>query len=567
MPPVPSAGARAIAGRKETCSTFRVEFNLADLFEAAVDAFGDRQYIVAGGTRRTYAQLEERANRLAHHLAAQGIGPGDHVGIYALNSVEWVETAWAVFKLRAVWININYRYVEDELRYLFANADLKALVHQRQYGPNVAALLPELPELRHVIVIDDDSREPDPVHDAVGFEEAIAAGSPERDFPPRSGEDLYILYTGGTTGLPKGVVWPHRNVFFALGGGIDALTRERVTRPEQMVEKGRAAGGQLTFLPIAPLMHGATQWAVMGQSFVGNKIVLVPKFDPHEVWRLVEAERVNMLMITGDAMGRPLIEALEDPGASYDLSSLIGLTSTAALFSQSVKDDFFRHFPNLVMTDAIGSSESGNNGLSMISKDTTAMRSGPTVTSLGDTVVLDEDLRPVQPGSGVIGKIARSGDIPIGYYNDPVKTAEVFVDVDGVRYVMPGDFATVEADGTITLLGRGSICINSGGEKIFPEEVEAVVRSHPDVMDAIVVGAPDERWGQRVAAIVEPRPGHDAPGLEALQEHCRRHVAGYKVPRQLHVVDRIVRSPAGKPDYRWASSVVTGGGEQDRQGT
>lgn len=535
-----------------------MEFNLADLFEASVDAFPDREYLVADGKRLTYGGLEARANRLAHHLAAQGIGPGDHVGIYAFNSTEWVETAWAVFKLRAVWININYRYVHDELRYLFANADLKALVHQRQFSPNVAELVPELPGLAHVVVVDDDSGEPDPVADAVDYEQALQGGSPERDFGPRSGDDLYILYTGGTTGLPKGVVWPHRNVFYALGGGIDAMSGERVVRPEQMVEKGRALGGQLSFLPVAPLMHGASQWAVMGQSFVGNRIVLVPRFEPHEVWGLVERERVNMIMITGDAMGRPLVEALADGTGTYDLSSLIGITSTAALFSPSVKDQFFELFPNLVMTDAIGSSESGNNGISMIKPGGTTMKSGPTVTSTGGTVVFDDERRPVTPGSGVIGRIARSGDIPVGYYNDPVKTAEVFLTVDGVRYVMPGDFATVEADGSVTLLGRGSICINSGGEKIFPEEVEAVVRSHPDVMDAIVVGAPDERWGQRVAAIVEPRPGRAAPSLEAVQEHCRKHVAGYKIPRQLHVVDQVERAPSGKPDYRWAASVVGG---------
>ncbi len=534
-----------------------MDFNLADLFEASADAFPDREYLVAEGRRLTYGQMEERANRLAHHLAAAGVGRGDHVGIYALNSVEWVETAWAVFKLRAVWININFRYVEDELRYLFSNADLVALVHQRQFSPRVATLLPELPALRHVIVIDDDSGETDPRHDAVDFEEAVASGSPERDFAPRSGDDLYILYTGGTTGMPKGVVWPQRNVFYALGGGIDALTGVRMDRPEQMVEKGVAAGGQLTFLPIAPLMHGATQWAVMGQSFVGNRICLVAKFEPHEVWALIEREKVNMVMITGDAMGKPLIESLADTEASYDLSSLIGITSTAALFSPSVKDAFFAQFPNLIMTDAIGSSESGNNGVSMIKPGGTAMKSGPTVSSTGGTVVFDENLELVKPGSGVIGKIARSGDIPIGYYNDPVKSAEVFIVVDGKQFVMPGDFATVEADGSVTLLGRGSICINSGGEKIFPEEVESVVRSHPDVMDAIVVGAPDERFGQRVAAIVEPRPGHSAPSLEVVQEHCRHHVAGYKVPRQLHVVDKIERSPSGKPDYQWANAIVT----------
>jgi acyl-CoA synthetase (AMP-forming)/AMP-acid ligase II len=529
-----------------------MQFNLADLFEAAVDAYGTREYLVAEGERRTYAEMEARANRLAHHLAAHGVGPGDHVGIYSYNSVEWVETAWAVFKLRAVWININYRYVEDELAYLFSNADLKALVFQREFSPHVTTLLPRLESLKHLVVVDDGT-DAVPPPDAVAYEEATAGASPERDFEPRSGDDLYILYTGGTTGMPKGVVWRHEDVFYALGGGVDPITNTRVTDPAEMVAKG--AGGPMTFLPIAPLMHGATQWAVMGQSFVGSKIVLMARFDPHGVWRLVEAERVNSLMVTGDAMAKPLVESLDDEGADYDLTSLVAVVSSAALFSAPVKDHFFERLPNILITDAIGSSESGNNGLTVISKDNTAMRSGPTVHVLGETVVLDEELRPVVAGSGVIGRIARSGDIPLGYYNDPKKTAEVFLNIEGTRYVMPGDFATVEEDGSVTLLGRGSVVINSGGEKIFPEEVESAVRSHPDVMDAIVVGAPDERWGQTVAAIVQPRPGR-SPGLEDIQQHCRAKIAGYKLPRVLHTVELIQRSPSGKPDYRWAAEVL-----------
>ena len=535
-----------------------MDFNLADLFEAAVDAFPEREYLVADGDRRSYAEMETRANQLAHYLASQGIGPGDHVGIYAYNSVEWVETAWAVFKLRAVWININYRYVKDELRYLLTNADLKVLVHQREFSPLVTALLPELPGLRHVIVVDDGS-DVEPTPGAIGYEEALAGQAEGRDFAPRSSDDLYILYTGGTTGMPKGVVWRHEDVFYALGGGTDPVTNTRVTDPAVMVEKG--AGGPMVHLPVAPLMHGATQWSVMGQSFVGSKIVLMARFDPHHVWRLVGEERVNTVMITGDAMGKPLIESLADPGVDHDLSSLVAVVSSAALFSAPVKDQFFAHLPNLLITDAIGSSESGNNGMIVVTAGNTAMKSGPTVQRLGRTVVFDENLEPVEPGSGVIGKIARSGDIPLGYYNDPKKTAEVFLEVRGTRYVMPGDYATVEADGSITLLGRGSIVINSGGEKIFPEEVESAVRSHPDVMDAIVCGAPDERWGQTVAAIVQPRVGHEAPSLESIQEHCRTTIAGYKLPRRLFVVDAVERSPSGKPDYTWAATIVNVGGE------
>jgi 3-oxocholest-4-en-26-oate---CoA ligase len=530
-----------------------MEFNLADLFEAAVDAYPEREYLVADGKRRTYAEMEARANQLAHYLASQGIGAGDHVGIYAYNSVEWVETAWAVFKLRAIWININYRYVEDELRYLLKNADLGALVHQREFSPLVTALLPELPDLRLVLVIEDGS-DAEPAPDAVPYEDALSGQSDLRDFGPRSGDDLYILYTGGTTGMPKGVVWKHKDVFYALGGGTDPTTNQRVTDPSVMVQKGVA--GPMVHLPVAPLMHGATQWAVMGQSFVGSKIVLMAKFEPDRVWRLVHQERVNSVMITGDAMGKPLVERLDEPDAGYDLSSLLAVVSSAALFSAPVKDQFFEHLPQIVITDAIGSSEGGNNGMTVVTAGHTAMKSGPTVHLLGETVVFDESLELVEPGSGVIGKIARSGDIPVGYYNDPKKTAEVFIQVKGTRYVMPGDYATVEADGSITLLGRGSIVINSGGEKIFPEEVESAVRSHPDVMDAIVCGAPDERWGQTVAAIVQPRVGHEPPSLESLQEHCRATIAGYKLPRRLHVVDTVERSPSGKPDYTWAAAIV-----------
>jgi acyl-CoA synthetase (AMP-forming)/AMP-acid ligase II len=261
------------------------------------------------------------------------------------------------------------------------------------------------------------------------------------------------------------------------------------------------------------------------------------------------------LFITGDAMARPLVEALDDPGANYDTSSLISLSSTAAVFSPSVKEDFFRHFPNIVMTDSIGSSETGANGVSYVASGATEMKGGPTVKRLQGTVVLDDNGAIVEPGSGVVGRVARTGNIPLEYYKDPAKTAETFITVDGVRYAIPGDFATVEADGSITLLGRGSVSINSGGEKIFPEEVESALKSHPAVFDATVVGTPDERWGQKVSAVVQFRDGAEA-SLDELQQHCRSKIAGYKVPRQLHVVPVIQRSPSGKPDYQWAKGIA-----------
>lgn len=510
-------------------------YNLADLFEQAVDEWPDRAYLADERTSRTYAEMDARANRLARHLAAEGVGPGVHVGIYATNRVEWVEVLWAVFKLRAIWININYRYVDDELAYLFDDAGLAYLVVEDTYVERAQTVAPALP----CLVIGAD------------YEAALDAQSPERDFAPRSNDDHYILFTGGTTGMPKGVIWRHEDVCFALGGGIDVRTGELVSAPSDFLDKGRN-GFHLVSHPLPPLMHGASQWAVMGQSFIGNSNVLRAGFDAAEVWRTVASEGVNLLMITGDAMARPLLDAL---GEELDLSSLFAISSSAVLFSQTCKDEFLDCFPDLVISDAIGSSEGGANGLTMVSKGTT-MAGGPTVTPIRGAAVLDDELRHVEPGSGVIGRLARSGHVPLGYLNDPVKSAALFVTAtDGVRYAIPGDAATVEADGSITMLGRGSVCINTGGEKVFPEEIENVLKSHPDVLDVVVVGAPDERWGEHVAAVVEPRSGR-VPDLASVQEHCGRHVARYKIPRQLVIVERVVRSPAGKHDYRWARSIV-----------
>jgi len=350
-------------------------------------------------------------------------------------------------------------------------------------------------------------------------------------------------------------------VVYALGGGIDVLSGDRLSADADFVTKGEA-GFPLTVYPIPPLMHGASQWAVMGQSFLGNTIVLRANFDPAGTWSTVDAEGVNLVMITGDAMARPLVDELDANRSDYDLSSLFALSSSAVLFSQTCKDAVLSYFPNLVITDAIGSSESGANGVTMVSAGTT-MKGGPTVTPALDAVVLDDELRPVAPGSGAIGRLARFGNVPVGYLNDPAKTAATFVTgPDGVRYSIPGDFAMVEQDGSITMLGRGSVSINTGGEKVFPEEVENVLKGAPGVFDATVVGVPDGRWGERVVAVVQARAGEE-PELEAVQAYCRAHLAGYKLPRDLVVVETIVRSPAGKPDYRWARGVaadaLTGG--------
>jgi 3-oxocholest-4-en-26-oate---CoA ligase len=539
-------------------------YNIADLFEHTVDSVADREVLVVGQQRRTYAELEARANRLAHHLVARGIRPGDHIGIYGSNSVEWIEAALAAYKVRAVPVNVNYRYVEEELRYLFDNADFKAVVYDQEFAPRIHAVRSSLPLLEHLVHIDDGSAAEVDLRAALGsvaFEAAMASGAPERDFPERSGDDRYVLYTGGTTGMPKGVVWRQEDVFFALGGGIDAYSNERVADEWALAEKARAVESPLRSLNLPPLMHGAAQWGFLRFAFEGNLVVMLSRFDPHEVWRTVEREGINNVSITGDAMARPMIEALQEMGGpdTLDLSSMFVLASTAAIFSPTVKDEYLELFSNLMIIDAIGSSETGANGRRRVAKgDTQNSGGGPTVTAARDAVVLDDQLNEIAAGSGQVGRLARRGNVPIAYYKDPLKSAETFVvGPSGSRYALAGDMAILEADGAITLLGRGSQCINSGGEKIFPEEVESVLKAHPAVFDAIVVGLPDERWGQRVVAVVQPREGQ-SPTVDDLAVHCRGHLAGYKVPKELHLVSEVVRSPSGKPDYPWAGKVARG---------
>ena len=538
-----------------------MEFNVADLIEAAVDRVPEREVLVCGPDRLTYAQLDARANRLAHYFLSVGLQRGDFIGIYGFNSSRWVEAMLAAYKIRAVPINVNYRYVEEELLYLFDNADLVAVVHDAQFTPRIAAVRDRLPKLRHCIAIADGSEHDGSPIGAVPYEDALARHTPARDFAPRSSGDLYVLYTGGTTGKPKGVMWRHQDVIFTLGGGIDHTTKEPAQRPEDLTNK--ISDYYLTMAPLAPLMHGAAQWSVLGPLFVGTKIALWSgSFDPHAVWRMIDRERVNTISLTGDAMARPLIEALNEPGVSYDLSSLMVIASTAAVFSPSVKLQYLERFPNAMLMDAVGSSEQGFLGMTSVSKESltkpAAKSPGLRVTPGRDVAVFDDQWRRVPPGSGAIGRLARGGNVPLGYYKDPQKSAETFVEVEGQRWAIPGDYAVVETDGTITVLGRGSVCINSGGEKIFPEEVEGALKSHPAVFDALVVGVPDERWGSRVAAVVQLRPGQQVT-LDALAAHCRTHIAGFKVPRELHVVEQVRRSPSGKPDYPWAQHLARDG--------
>lgn len=536
-------------------------FNIATVLELAVDHYSDREYLVCEGQRRTYGQMEDRANQLAHHLQSQGIGYGDHIGIYGLNCIEWVETMWASLKIRSVYVNINYRYVADELAYIFDNSDLKALVVERKFLPLVNEVKASLPLLEHILVIEDGT-EPgttDVQFEYTTFESALRGQSTERDFPPRSEKDHWMVYTGGTTGMPKGVVWDHRNFLYSLGGAVDQTTHDVAEHPQEIIDRGKEGG--MAMFSIAPLMHGATQSSCISRAFEGDKCVLMRQFEPHEVWRLVEEEKINSIFIIGDAMGRPMIEAYIANKDQIDASSLFLLVSSGAVFSPAVKDQYFEHFPELILLDSVGASEVGGNGVTFIKAGETEMTGGgPTFNPGPGTVVIDEEtMTLLKPGDEKIGKVARSGYIPLEYYKDPEKSAATFVTLaDGVRYSMPGDFARYEADGNITLLGRGSVSINSGGEKIFPEEVEAAAKAHPAIFDCVAVGVPDEKWGSRVALVAMPRSTADKPDLATIQTHCRTRIAGYKIPRELHYVDDIPRSPAGKPSYAWAKSVALG---------
>jgi 3-oxocholest-4-en-26-oate---CoA ligase len=518
---------------------------VADLVEHSVDAVPDRIAVVCGERRSTYAELEARANRLAHHLAKHGVRAGSHVAVFATNAMETVESLFAITKLRAVAVNVNYRYTENELRYLLENADAVALIYQRGESAKVAAVLPDLPLLQHLVVVEDGSDSADdPVGDrAVEFEAALAGESPERDFEERDPGDLYLLYTGGTTGRPKGVMWRHEDVWRALGGGVDFMTGVPVA--DEFDQSKAGAAFHMVRLCAAPLIHGQAQWALYGGLFAASTVVLMPRFDAHEIWRAVEQEKVNVMAIVGDAMARPMIEVYH--AGSYDASSLFAVSSTAALFSGSVKQQYLEAFPDILLTEAVGSSESGFSGLGVVTKDGLEGR-GPRVTPHKDAIVIDAEGRRMQPGTGEIGRIARGGNVPIGYYKDEAKTAALFIEVEGRRYVVPGDFALLEEDGSITLLGRGDTCINTGGEKVFPEEVESVLKAYPGVFDALVIGMPDELLGSRVAAVVQWRDGHE-PDVAALDRFGREALAGYKMPRSYWFVDHVERLATGKPDY------------------
>lgn len=536
--------------------------NIADLFEHAVDAAPDNRAVMVGERTVTFADLERDANRLAHFLQSRGVGAGDHVGIYAKNSIEHVVALLAVLKIRAVGINVNYRYVEGELDYLFDNSDMVALIHERTYAPLVASCYPKHARLETVVVMPDvmapDDASDTSSYDGVLWDDALADQSEARDFGARSADDIHIIYTGGTTGFPKGVMWRHEDFWRTLGGGIDFYTGEPL---EEYDQSKQANDPRMVTFPLSPLMHGGAQAGLLMHLFAGHLTIMEPKFDPQRTWEIIDREKVQLIFMTGDAMARPLIEEYERAAATdapYDGSSLFAISSSAAIFSPPNKERWMKAFPNAVFTDSIGASETGFTGMGM--QDPNAISTDGPVVGLGpNSVVLDDDNRvlDLETNVGKVGRLARGGSVPVGYYRDPEKSAATFLEIDGARYSVPGDNARIEEGGKVTLLGRGSNCVNTGGEKVYPEEVEMAIKAHPAVYDVLVVGVPDPTYGQAVAAVVELREGASLE-LEELRTFLRAHLSGYKLPRALTVVDQVPRNATGKAQYPRAKEMALG---------
>jgi acyl-CoA synthetase (AMP-forming)/AMP-acid ligase II len=535
-------------------------FNLADMFELVADKVPQRDALVCGEHRATFEKLEQRANQVAHYLASQGVGAGDHVGLYLYNCNEYLEGMMACFKLRAVPINVNYRYVEEELSYIFSNSDMVACIHHREFSPHIGEISGEVPALKTFVYVEDGSGADAAAIGSIEYESALSGQDGERDFAPREDDDLFLLYTGGTTGMPKGVMWPHKNLFFAaLGGGGWFHPDGPITAPEQITS--RIGDFPIVGMALAPLMHGACWWYACIQLLAGNTVVLNPhrSMDGAQVWDIVEREKVNSLSIVGDAMAIPLLDALKAEPQRWDLSSVFSVGSGGAVFSESKQQEFREFCPNVFISNSFGSSESGNMGFDSGEKKSEEKGLGNVAQSDFMDVISDEEGQPHRHvKAGEMGIFARSGYIPVGYYGDPEKTAKTFVQVDGKTWLLTGDEARLEEDGSITVYGRGSNCINSGGEKIFPEEVEEALKAHPDVFDCLVVDTPDERFGSKVTAVVATRDGSSL-SLDVLQEEARRHIAGYKVPRELHIVPEIPRAPSGKPAYPKAKEIALSG--------
>jgi acyl-CoA synthetase (AMP-forming)/AMP-acid ligase II len=539
-------------------------FNLAEISEAIAAAIPERECLVFRDRRFTWSQFTERTRRLGNYLRTRGLGirveraglanhesGQDHLGIYLFNCNEYMEAMVGSYKARVAPFNVNYRYIDDELIYLLTDADARALVYHARFAPNVARIRGKLPKLEVLLQVADESGEA-LLPGAVDYEAALASASADRPDCAWSADDLYILYTGGTTGMPKGVLWRQEDIYFGALGGTPNFG-PKFTSVEAVAEA--AKNGDLRACPAPPLMHGAAHWMAFLALHSGGTVIIQShpdRLDPDDIWSTIEREQVRFLTIVGDAFGRPLIDQLDKK--TYDLSKFGIILSGGAILTPALKDAFLQRIPHLMIIDGFGASETGGQGQQV----STAGQKATTGTfKMNDqTLVLTEDLSgPVPPGSEASGWLARGGHVPLGYYKDAEKSAKTFPTVKGARYAVPGDHATVAADGTITVLGRGSVSINSGGEKIYPEEVEKALKEHPEVYDAVVVGTPNERFGQQVTALVQARPDTN-PSANALIEAAAQHLSRYKLPRAVLFVDTMVRSPSGKADYRWAKKLA-----------
>jgi len=523
------------------------QFHLADLFETIAATVPDRPAIVSDSLRLTYAELDARASALASGMAARGVGRGDTVGLYMMNRAEHLEAFIAACKLGAVPFNVNFRYRADELRYLFTNAEAAVIVHSAEFSDVVRTLRPDLPGLKLTVAVNDGSGA-----DTTGSADYDALLATPYSGPwERHESDILLTYTGGTTGMPKGVMWPHRAFFFACAGAGGYFNPHGpAAKPEDIADRA-ANGYPMSLFPVAPLMHAAALWSVWSTLLNGLCIVLdeSPSFDPETIWSKVAERKVSMVQIVGDAMAIPLRDALLANPGRWDLSSVVNFGSGGAVFSRHVKDEIMALLPpGATITDGMGSSETGTSGMAETSADGMMRLPG----SEGQKVVVEGRFA----GVGEVGFVARSGNTPVGYFGDPVKSAEVFQTIEGKLWAISGDSARLDADGMITVFGRGSTCINSGGEKVFPEEVEEALRAHPAIRDAVVAGQADPRWGERVIGVVSLRDGVAAPNFEELRGFLRERLAGYKLPKALVWVDEVRRSPAGKQDYRWARDVA-----------
>jgi acyl-CoA synthetase (AMP-forming)/AMP-acid ligase II len=535
-----------------------MDWNFGSVFESVADALPDRVAIVQGDRRHTWAEFDDRAARLAAALHDLGLGADSKVASYLYNSNEYVEGLHATFKLRGVPVNVNYRYLEDELAYLLDNSDAEVVLFHGSLGEQVDAVRARLPKLKVAVQIDDGSPH---LEGALRYEELIADTKPMERIE-RSGDDYVFLYTGGTTGMPKGVMWRQEDLFWSLAEGVYPLMGlplpERATDCGPIAAQNAEQGVAPVHLPASPLMHGTGQFTTFQSMFLGGTIVTLESrsFDPDELWRVVARERVTNLAIVGDAFAKPMLRALEEAearGEPYDISSVALLISSGVIWSAAVKQAFMERQP-MICYDSLGSSEGVGfaNSISAPGAETKTAK----FTIGPHAKVLTDDGREVEPGSGEIGLLAVGGRIPVGYYKDAEKSAATFRELAGRRWSIPGDYASVEADGSITLLGRGSVSINSGGEKIYPEEVEEAVKHHPAVSDCVVVGVPDDRFGEAVTAVLSLRPGKsvDEPAILGAVEESG--LARFKRPRHVVVVDDVPRAANGKADYQWAKTTA-----------